>query len=272
MISEITQNGRIVQIRAKTLDVNAYLILQSEYTIIIDSLLLPRDSQELQKIAESYHKPVKYLINTHFHSDHCLGNRFLKQPDTIQVNQARYWETIVNEKAMINPKRQKQLDQSRLTKPEITFDTEYNIDDLVLFSTPGHSADSICIYLPQEKALIAGDTILSNTSAKYSLPYFFWGSPTNLINSLQKLLKLNIATIYSGHGFPLPGTDKIESDLIYLQNLCEQVQKYSAQSLTSQELAEKITISDCLNSAQPAAVPQVHELNIRQLSHLPIIF
>jgi glyoxylase-like metal-dependent hydrolase (beta-lactamase superfamily II) len=264
MIADVTQTGRIVAVRAKTLDVNAYLILQKEYIIVIDSLLLPKDSQQLANIAASYGKPIKFLINTHFHSDHCLGNRYLKQQQTTQINQENYWNTIVSEKAMINPRRYKSVEHRKLTRPEFTFTDEYLLDDILLLSTPGHSPDSICVYLPSEKALISGDTILHNCCRKYSLPYFFWGSPINLIASMQKLLLLEIATIYSGHGYPLSGTAKISSDLVYLQNLSNQVHKYSSQSLTNQELAEKITISSCLNSDMPAAVPQVHELNIRQ--------
>ena len=265
MISEITQTGRIVQIRAKILDVNAYIIHFPEYLIIIDSLLLPGDSQKLAALAESYHKPVKYLINTHFHSDHCLGNRYLKQQNTIQINQQDFLNTIISERAMINPRRNKPIDSRRLTKPELTFSDEYILDDIILLSTPGHSPDSICIYIPHEKALISGDTILNNTAGKYSLPYFFWGNAQKLITSMEKLLTLDIITIYSGHGYPLQGKDKIRSDLYYLKNLITKVDKHRSQQLSSSQLAEQISITSCLNSSLKPAVPQVHELNIRQL-------
>ena len=265
MISEITQNGRIVQIRAKILDVNAYIINFPEFLIVIDSLLLPGDSQKLAALAESYHKPVKYLINTHFHSDHCLGNRYLKQHNTIQINQQEYWDTITRERTMINPKRSKRIDHKRLTRPEITFTDEFILDDIILLSTPGHSPDSICIYLPSEKALISGDTILNNAAGKYSLPYFFWGDAQFLIASMEKLLTLDIITIYSGHGYPLQGNTKIRSDLTYLRNLIAEVNKRKSQQLTSSQLAEHIPITSCLNSTLKPAVPQVHKLNIRQL-------
>ncbi|MDP8210652.1 MAG: MBL fold metallo-hydrolase [Candidatus Stygibacter australis] len=265
MISEVTQTGRIVQIRAKTLDVNAYIIHYPEYLIVIDSLLLPGDSQKLADLAESYNKPVKYQINTHFHSDHCLGNRYLKKQNTTQINQKDYWDTIISERAMIKPRRNKPINHGRLTKPEITFTDEYILDDIILLSTPGHSPDSICLYLPSEKALISGDTILNNAVGKYSLPYFFWGSAQDLIVSMEKLLALDINIIYSGHGFPLQGTAKIHSDLTYLRNLTAEVNKHKSQQLTSKQLAEQIPISSCLNSSLQPAVPQVHELNIRQL-------
>ena len=268
MIAGIKETGRLVQVRAKPLDVNAYLILQNEYTVIVDSLLLPRDSRKLSEIAASYGKPVKYLINTHFHSDHCLGNLYLKQPETIQINQENYWNTILSERRMIHLKHYKPIDKSRLTIPEVTFEDSYILDDIVIIHTPGHSPDSSCIYLPAEKVLIAGDTVINNTSGDYSLPYFYWGSSEDLMSSLQKLLDLNIETIYSGHGYPLNSSDKIKTDLAYLKNLIKFVNDLDNQHLSSQEIAQKITISSCLNSNQKPAVPQVHELNIRHLRQL----
>ncbi len=268
MIAGIKETGRLVQVRAKILDVNAFLILQDEYTVILDSLLLPKDSQKLSEIAASYGKPVKYLINTHFHSDHCFGNRYLKQSATIQINQKNYWNTIINERAMINPRHNIPLDRTRLTLPDITFEEKYKLDDIRIIHTPGHSPDSSCIYLPSEKVLIAGDTIINNTTGAYSLPYFYWGSAEDLISSLQKLLELDISTIYSGHGYALTGKEKIYIDLDYLRNLVEKVNNLDHQNLSFQEIAQRVTCSSCLNSRQKPAVPQVHELNIRQLLNL----
>ena len=265
MIDEITQDGCIVQVRSRTLCVNAYLLIYDDYLIVVDSLLLPSDSQELAKIALSYGKPLKYLINTHYHSDHCLGNKYLKQQGTIQINHADYWATIVNERAMINPRKYKPVDQKRLTKADVTIENEYNeLEYLKIYHTPGHSDDSICLGIPSQRSLIAGDTLISNTSESFNLPYFYWGSSSDLINSLYKIFELEIGTIYSGHGYPVNKT-KVERDLLYLSNLTARFKKLYQPGTSSVELTEKIRISDCLESDERVAVKSVHELNIRGL-------
>ncbi len=266
MKPKVSFNGRVVQVSANALEVNAYLILQAEYTVVIDSLLLPRDSRFLAEIAHSYGKPVKYLINTHFHSDHCLGNRLIKGENTIQINQENYLNTILSERAMIKPERDAEpIDRKRLTHPEITFEDQYEIDDIKLICTPGHTPDSICLYLPDEKLLFAGDTIINNARGAYSLPYFYWGSSEDLVASLQLLMKLDISMIYSGHGTVLTRKDKIASDLTYLHNLRKLVFGSRNEEADSIELSEKYPITACLKGEKKIAVPKVHELNIRQI-------
>lgn len=265
MIKEIKQNGRIIRVSAQTLDVNAYIIEQKDHLVVIDSLLLPQDSRALSDLALSLHKPVKYLINTHFHSDHCLGNRHVKTKNTIQINQEDYWQTIEREKALINPDKYKPVDKNRLTKADLTFRKNQQIDDLLIIHTPGHSPDSACIYLPEEKALFSGDTVLNNSIGCYSLPYFFWGSCDDLINSQKELLKLDIKTIYSGHGIPLNDKDKLVSDLIYLQKLSKLFLELNIRSDDLQKIVELIPAKKCLTSDQRIAVKRVHDLNIKKL-------
>lgn len=61
--------------------------------------------------------------------------------------------------------------------------------------TPGHSNDSICIYFPVEKTLFSGDTplFIKTLDGTYSLDY---------VKALEKLIILDIETIYSGHDEP----------------------------------------------------------------------
>lgn len=66
----------------------------------------------------------------------------------------------------------------------------------VLMHTPGHSNDSVCIYVPDEKVLFSGDTILSikTPGGTYTKEYVY---------ALERILDLDIETIYSGHDDPL---------------------------------------------------------------------
>ncbi|MCF7920862.1 MAG: MBL fold metallo-hydrolase [Candidatus Cloacimonetes bacterium] len=265
MIEEIKTYGRVIQIRSRTLAVNAYIIIYDEYLVIVDSLLLPADSKELLKTALSYDKPLRYLINSHYHSDHCLGNRILKQADTIQINQQDYWDTIVRERAMLHPRKYKPIDETRLTKADITINKDYlELPDLMILLTPGHSPDGLCCYVPSQKALLAGDTIISNTTAKYNLPYFYWGSCAELILSLEKLACFEIEQIFSGHGNPVR-SEKLYSDLKYLNNLRNRFNEYNLMGLSESEITRKLSLNTFLDNKIEVAVPSVHELNIQRL-------
>lgn len=66
-----------------------------------------------------------------------------------------------------------------------------------ILSTPGHTEDSICLYHPEEKILVSGDTVFSNGSVGRSdLPT---GDKDELVESVEKLSELEIDSLYPGH-------------------------------------------------------------------------
>ncbi len=60
---------------------------------------------------------------------------------------------------------------------------------------PGHSSDSVCYYIPTEKALFSGDTNLINLSDADFQPEF--------LKCLEKINCFDIQVIYPGHGDPI---------------------------------------------------------------------
>ncbi|HRP02375.1 MAG TPA: MBL fold metallo-hydrolase [Candidatus Kapabacteria bacterium] len=64
--------------------------------------------------------------------------------------------------------------------------------------TPGHSNDSICIYVPENGTLFSGDTQLSikTIGGTYTKAY---------IETLKRLSYLDLKIVYSGHDAPIVG-------------------------------------------------------------------
>lgn len=62
--------------------------------------------------------------------------------------------------------------------------------------TPGHSDDSVCLYCQTDGVLFVGDTpvIIRSTDNTYE---------DRFVNALERLCRLNVRTIYFGHGDPL---------------------------------------------------------------------
>lgn len=65
--------------------------------------------------------------------------------------------------------------------------------DFRVLHTPGHSADSICLFCPETGILFSGDTLyrISDTSGSY---------PECYVQSLERLNSLDIRVIHPGHG------------------------------------------------------------------------
>ena len=66
----------------------------------------------------------------------------------------------------------------------------------LLLHTPGHSDDSICLFLPETGGLFSGDTLYRITDHLGSYPQAY-------VNTLERLSLLDIRAIYPGHGRPI---------------------------------------------------------------------
>lgn len=56
-------------------DANVLIIVNQEDVVVVDANIFPASSREvIAEIRKRTSKPVRYLINTHFHSDHHYGN------------------------------------------------------------------------------------------------------------------------------------------------------------------------------------------------------
>jgi len=67
--------------------------------------------------------------------------------------------------------------------------------------TPGHTADSICLYCEQDAAIFSGDTSLIVTTTEGSYEQSF-------LMALERIARRNITTIYPGHGEPITNNVK----------------------------------------------------------------
>ena len=133
---------------------------------------------ELQNISTGLGKQrVEQIILTHEHFDHSAGlHHFINHyhPTVIALSQS----LAITHKAYDGQK------------------IRVGDRDAEILLTPGHSSDSICVYVPEEKTLFSGDTPLSikTTGGTYTKDY---------LKSLERLVALDISIIYSGHDYPV---------------------------------------------------------------------
>ncbi|MGE3858383.1 MAG: hydroxyacylglutathione hydrolase family protein [Nitrososphaeraceae archaeon] len=165
-----------------------YLIIDDEEkeTAIIDP------SWDLEKIFEllkiNQYK-VKYIINTHSHFDHILGNDQIVEITKCKVIQ--HQNSKIKHDISVNDG-----DEITLGKTQLR----------VVF-TPGHSNDSICLII-DSKIIITGDTLFVGNCGRTDLP---GGNPKEMYNSLfEKLSNLDDnLIIYPGHNYGYKSSSKI---------------------------------------------------------------
>jgi glyoxylase-like metal-dependent hydrolase (beta-lactamase superfamily II) len=135
---------------------------------------------EIQKIITRHDLKVKYIVNTHHHFDHTLGNEAMAKETEAKILQH----------------------EASTLKHDITLVDEQKIkfgnSQLTVFHTPGHSKDSIC--LVGDGKIFTGDTLFVGNCGRVDLP---GGSAQELYHSLFDILyKMDESLVlYSGHNY-----------------------------------------------------------------------
>jgi glyoxylase-like metal-dependent hydrolase (beta-lactamase superfamily II) len=159
---------------------NFTYILEDEGTsegIIIDPSW---ELDEIMRIIQKNNIKIKYIVNTHHHFDHTIGNETIKQETGAPVLQYKT-STIKHD-----------LEVSDGNK------IKFGNSELVVIHTPGHSKDSMC--LVGDGKIFSGDTLFVGTCGRVDLP---GGDARELYHSLVNVLrKLDDALVmYPGHNY-----------------------------------------------------------------------
>ena len=177
-----------------------YLVVcpQSLDAVIIDPA---GDENKLLALIETKRYRVKYILNTHGHADHVLGNQkmkdFLKIPVCMHEDDDKFFnDPAVREKSSLelglppsDPADIKLKDGDML---------EVGSLNIEVIHTPGHTPGSVC-YLVGEN-LFTGDTLFVGAAGRTDL---IGGSLDTLIKSIEnKLIVLPKQTIvWPGHDY-----------------------------------------------------------------------
>lgn len=136
----------------------------------------------IKQLLKNHNFNVKYIINTHGHSDHTAGNENIKSSFGSKVVAHKFAK--VNKDISVN-------DGDILMLGEIAIN---------VIHTSGHTHDSICLLVDDK--LLTGDTLFVGECGRTDLP---GGSSEDMYYSLfHKLMKLDDnVEVYPGHDYGL---------------------------------------------------------------------
>jgi len=184
-------------------EVNTFIVSAADgQCAIIDPACCSPDEQTTLKkfIADNKLRPI-WLINTHGHFDHVIGNAFVCQ--TWPVKAAAHRGDLF---LMENAYRQGEMfgfSVEQPPAPALFLDegdvVEFGDVSLLIRHVPGHSPGSIVLYSSVQKWVIVGDVMFRGSIGRTDLP----GSDYNLLMAgiENKLISLPPETVvYTGHG------------------------------------------------------------------------
>jgi glyoxylase-like metal-dependent hydrolase (beta-lactamase superfamily II) len=145
----------------------------------------------IQEIITRNDLKIKYIVNTHHHFDHTLGNEAMVKDTGAKI--------IQHEKSTLSH------DISISDSETIKFGNS----ELRVIHTPGHSEDSICLI--GDGKIFSGDTLFVGNCGRVDLP---GGSAKELYHSLTDILS-NLdddLLLYAGHNYGSSSTSTIGNE------------------------------------------------------------
>ena len=183
---------------------NTYVIWDKETkeaAVVDPGCITDQEKEQLKNFIDSTELKIKYLISTHCHIDHVIGNKFIQEeykPDYIMHKDDLFLIEIQYEHC-----KNYGMNLEKFEVPNIVIDKN---DVLILgnlkiemLHSPGHSPGEICLYHKESNQCISGDVLFREGIGRTDL----WsGDYFALMDSIQDVLfKMPDETIiYPGHG------------------------------------------------------------------------
>jgi glyoxylase-like metal-dependent hydrolase (beta-lactamase superfamily II) len=159
---------------------NFTYILEDEQTdeaVIIDPSW---DLDLVLGVVEKNNLQVKYVINTHYHFDHTIGNEAIVKRTNSKIIQHKA-STLKNDITVVDGGK-----------------IRFGNSELTVVHTPGHSKDSMC--LVGDGKIFSGDTLFVGNCGRVDLP---GGSANELYHSLFDIISKmdENLVLYPGHNY-----------------------------------------------------------------------
>ncbi|HEY6353861.1 MAG TPA: MBL fold metallo-hydrolase [Burkholderiaceae bacterium] len=205
-------------------DGNSVLIEAPDGWIVVDSGRSPAHAQALLERIRASGKPLRVIVNTHWHLDHIGGNRALRTAypqarvmasDAIVAARAGfladYRRQLLDELAK-HPSQDGQrsawqrdvdvIDDAAASSPDVAITERATLDVAGLGLSVGVQRDAVTagdvwVYEPNSQVLAVGDLVT------LPAPLFDTACPERWANALERISTIRFRWLVPGHGEPL---------------------------------------------------------------------
>jgi alkyl sulfatase BDS1-like metallo-beta-lactamase superfamily hydrolase len=233
---------------------NVIYVLTDTSLVVIDTSESPTVAREtfaeMRKITD---KPVRYLIYTHFHGDHCNGARAFadQKPQIIaqqlhrdemakyqilpmynrRLNGLQFGFSLPPERRAIALAADTERGVVGYLEPTMTFDDQLRFQEggltFELHHAPGETPDQLFVWIPEIKTLMPGDLYYNSfpmiaSPMKPDRPITSWAA------SLDKMRRLKPDYLVPSHSEPICGAEAVAD---VLKNYAEAIKYINRETI-----------------------------------------
>jgi cyclase len=227
-------------------------VVMADYVVGVDANYPVGAKVVIPKIRAMTDKPIRFVIDTHFHPDHSFGNQVWAEAGAVPVAQVATLEELQRtgasrwaESARTRP----DVAASSLKLPGLVYSDSMAFDDGVHrvelhFFGVGHTHGDTLVWLPHERILFTGDVCVNG-----SFNYLHDSNVPEWIKLLERAKQLGALKVCPGHG-PMGGPEIIANQQEYFIRLTGGIQAL---------IDEKKTLAE-VKAAAPALAAQMRKI------------
>jgi cyclase len=208
------------------------VVLTPRRAVVVDTLTGPREMDlVLDFLAAEAGGRARLVVNTHHHWDHVFGNAAFSGVDIVAQ---RGCPRLIQAELQGGDEALRLPPAEGVPLPAVTFGDRLTYADegqtVHLIHTPGHSEDSLVVFLAEGRLLLGGDTV------EWPLPNFCQrDGHEEWVRTLRQLKQLPADLIVPAHG---PAMDKqiIDANERYILGVYEAVEAAKASGAGRGEL------------------------------------
>jgi len=227
---------------------NSYFVVTDTGVLVFDTGSSELIGDEIKRAIEAVtDKPVRWVVNSHSHADHWLGNAaFSDSGSKVEV---------ISNKAMLATMKTDgqpsadfffKVTKGATGKTHLMYPNSLveqggkrnfgGVDVEFIFSNDGHSPGDIMMWLPKQKIIFGGDVLNSEW-----MPILIdHGNVGHLIASLSVVTKLKPTIVLPGHGSPTT-VKSVKRDAALLSQVIKQVKVAKESGKSQAEVIAQVT-------------------------------
>ncbi|MBP7527871.1 MAG: MBL fold metallo-hydrolase [Syntrophorhabdaceae bacterium] len=232
--------------RDNSFGANAGMIVGKDGIVVVDTLISAKEAKRFIKdIRAVSRKPIKYVVNTHYHLDHAFGNsEFVKlgaiviaQENDKKEMEKSAVETLKNIKEYgLTPK---DMAGTLPAYPTLAYGDRMTIDIggqqiELIHARHSHTGGDTLVYLSDKKILFAGDVLFTGYH-----PFMGEGNIDEWARQLDEINSMDVEKIIPGHG-PLSGKKDVSAMKEYILAFDKKAKELASQSDDAQKIAAEL--------------------------------